>query len=272
MKNYQIKKIRQTIGNAVFNYTENGAGVFVNDANAENKKHIMDFFAGPQNHSILITQVVKKPSNVILNLGATTNMGNINKFYFDNKVMMILTARGAMHPIEDVALIPAAQPAAARPAAVAAAPVAEARPVVDIFTKIEEKVLQERPIRITILRKRAETPEQFLVRFFKEWNEDKDTIYVDTQTTQTEAGKRRSFGDIFLLMRYYYPAITAKEVMNLLVNVLPRKITPGFRSSWCNQTSKKMFYYDVEQENGVFDKNKNDEWGNAYSKYTTALS
>lgn len=267
MKNYQIKKIKQIIGNNILNYTENGAGMFVNDANPENKKHIMDFFAGPNEARTFIMQVIKKPSNIVLNMGTNTNRGIIQRFFFDNKVMMILTAAGTTFPIEDVTL-----PVAAQPAAAAAAPVAEAKPAADIFTKIEEKLLRERPLRITILKKRPETPEQFLIRFFKEWNEDKDTIYADDKSVQTVAGKRRSLGDIFLIMKYYYPTITVKEVMNLLVNALPRKINDGFRSSWCNQTSKKMFYYDTEQENGVFDKTKNDEWGNAYNKYVTALS
>lgn len=271
MKNYQIKKIKQIIGNNIFNYTENGAGVFVNDANTEIKKHIMDFFAEPSDARTFIMQVIKKPSNVTLNMGIMTNKGMIQRFFFDNKVMMVLTAAGAIHPIEDVTLPVAAQPVAA-PVAAAVAPVAEAKPTADIFTKIEEKLLRERPLRITILKKRPETPEQFLIRFFKEWNEDKDTIYADDKSVQTVAGKRRSLGDIFLIMRYYYPTITVKEVMNLLVNALPRKINDGFRSSWCTQTSKKMFYYDTEQENGVFDKTKNDEWGNAYNKYVTALS
>lgn len=269
MKNYQIKKIKSQIGVVIFHYTENGAGVFVNDTNPEIKKHIMDFFSGGVPAITTITQVIKKPSNVVLNMGTNTNRGIIQRFFFDNKVMKILTAAGTTHPIEDVTLPVAAQPAAV---AAAAAPVAEAKPAVDIFTKIEEKLLKERPLRITILKKRPETPEQFLIRFFKEWNEDKDTIYADDKSVQTVAGKRRSLGDIFLIMRYYYPTITVKEVMNLLVNALPRKINDGFRSSWCNQTSKKMFYYDTEQENGVFDKTKNDEWGNAYNKYVTALS
>lgn len=139
-----------------------------------------------------------------------------------------------------------------------------------------------RPIRIAdstefttgnrIARTRRESIEDFLTKFFKNWNENRNTIYTDDNSVQTEMGKRRSLGDIFAICRYYYPTCTLKEVAKALYVTLNETITDGYRSSYCNTINKRVFYYDNTKENGVFDKTTNDETGHPHRWWIEQLN
>ncbi len=135
----------------------------------------------------------------------------------------------------------------------------------DIVTAIESKT---QPVRLEkTYKKRTETIEEFLVKFFKKWNNENNTIFVDTLEVQTATGKRRSLGDIYMILKYYYPDTTLNEVLNLLYNTLPATFDSGFRASYCHTIKKKVWYYDSEDNNGVFDKTTNDEYGKPYRFY-----
>lgn len=123
-----------------------------------------------------------------------------------------------------------------------------------------------------ISRVRRESIAEFLVKFFKNWNSTRNTIYVDDSTVQTEMNKRRSLGDIFAICRYYYPTCTLKEVAKALYVTLPETITDGFRSSYCSMINKRVFYYDNEEGNGVFDKTTNDETGHPHRWWIEQLN
>ena len=136
-----------------------------------------------------------------------------------------------------------------------------------------------RPIRLErTLRVRKETLAVFINKFFTEWNgnneideeqgEYKNTIYVDNHEVQTDWGRRRSLGDIFMICRYYYPNCTLREVMTVLTTIIGNS---HFRSSWCNTIRKKVWYYDTNSENGVFNTEKQDEYGYTYAQYLQAL-
>ena len=136
-----------------------------------------------------------------------------------------------------------------------------------------------RPIRLErTLRVRKETLAVFINKFFTEWNgnnevdeeqgEYKNTIYVDNHEVQTDWGRRRSLGDIFMICRYYYPNCTLREVMTVLTTIVGNS---HFRSSWCNTIRKKVWYYDTNSENGVFNTEKQDEYGYTYAQYLQAL-
>ncbi len=84
------------------------------------------------------------------------------------------------------------------------------------FSEIEATILSRnpRPIRLErTLKRRRETLQEFLVLFFQEWNDEKNTIYVDDSSIQTETGKRRSLGDIYMICKYYYPDCTLNQVL-----------------------------------------------------------
>lgn len=143
-----------------------------------------------------------------------------------------------------------------------------------IQNKIEREYL--RPIRLEKMkRKRNETLHEFLIKFFEKWNGEKDTIYVDNKQVQTKArsnyhqnkASRRSFGDIYMICKYYYPNVTVKDVLYELYVGLRQHFTQGYRTSYCNYMGKRAFYYDEDMGNLEYDKTTNDEYGHQYKYY-----
>lgn len=128
--------------------------------------------------------------------------------------------------------------------------------------KVEKQILEAvKPLRLRgILKKRTETLEGFLQRFFTDWNSSRPTIYVGNGHTQTEPDKRRSLGDIFQICRYYYPNCTVEEVSKILYSLVDT--VPNFRSSYCNQINKRVFYKGTESQDAEFyDEEEADEFG-----------
>lgn len=143
----------------------------------------------------------------------------------------------------------------------------------DIFT-LENKILSLNTIPIRLektLKKRKETPKEFLIKFFTDYNNEKNTIYCDTLIVQTATGKRRSLGDIFMIMRYYYPDITLTEVLTLLYNTLPNYFGNGFRTSYCNTIKKRVWYYNKGFANGNYSPSTLDEYGYNSQWYESKL-
>ncbi len=133
---------------------------------------------------------------------------------------------------------------------------------------IEQQLNKSEPIRLLgLLKKREEPLNAFMKEFFTRWNEEKDTIFTNNRNVQTEAGKRRSLGDIYLICKHYYPKTTLKEVSNVLFNMF--REVPRFRSSYCYRNNKRMFYVGVNdyEPTGIFDKSHTDEYGNQWNFY-----
>lgn len=118
------------------------------------------------------------------------------------------------------------------------------------------------PLRMQgLLKKRKESLEEFLINFFSNYNQNKETLYVETKEVQTKIGKRRSIGDIYAICKYYYPTATIRDVVNIVYNVLPTEV-PRFRSSLCSQINKRVFYQGAEnQESNIYNSNSPDEFG-----------
>lgn len=129
------------------------------------------------------------------------------------------------------------------------------------LSELKEQILKEKPIRIQgLLKKRKETFEEFLYKFFTDWNKTKNTLYVSHAEVQTEPDKRRSIGDIFLILNYYYPNIGFKKVVKFLYNEAFKEI-PRFRSSYCHTINKRVFYQGGEHEiSQLFDEDEVDEY------------
>ena len=146
---------------------------------------------------------------------------------------------------------------------------------------IQERIIRNnnRPIRLErILRNRRETPKQFLIKFFKgdenieAWNQNRNTIFADDQGgIQTASGKRRSMGDIYMIMRYYYPDITLKQVAQLLYIDLINELADGLSTSNCNQINKRVWYYDEDEGGSFMEASQRDEYGNNKQFYINAL-
>ena len=142
---------------------------------------------------------------------------------------------------------------------------------------IQESIINSfdgRTIRLQrLLKRRSETPLAFLIKFFRgeenvePWNSTRQTIYTDDDSIQTDIKKRRSMGDIFMILKYYYPDITIKEVARLLYVDLFIVIGEGMRSSNCSEISKRVWYYDVEEGGQFMEARQLDEYGNSKTFY-----
>lgn len=150
-----------------------------------------------------------------------------------------------------------------------------AEPVVDPLAEIEERITKQfnpRPIRLVPMKKRrSESLQEFLVKFFTEWNNEKETIYVDDRATQTPPGKRRSLGDIFSICRYYYSDCTLKEVLNQLYVELIDVMPEGFRTSLCSQIKKRVWYFAPTRESDIIDGSSHDEFGKTVGFYKRSI-
>jgi hypothetical protein len=129
--------------------------------------------------------------------------------------------------------------------------------------EIEKKILEQRVVRLQGFyksQKKELSLKEFLINFFTQYNNENKTIYKDDKGLQTDVGKRRSLGDIFLICKYYYPKVTLKEVIEILYNNLFNDI-PRFRSSNCSQIKKRVFYQgNANQKSEVYDLETSDEW------------
>lgn len=127
-----------------------------------------------------------------------------------------------------------------------------------IHTQIKES---SKPLRIQgLLKKRPETLEEFLTKFFTKWNPTKSTVFVDDKQVQTQPGKRRSIADILIICRYYFPRCTLKQVSEVLYSFVGT--LPHFRSSYCNTIHKRVFYLgSPDQASHLYDEGKADEFG-----------
>lgn len=151
------------------------------------------------------------------------------------------------------------------------------QPQDEYFAGVLEVITRNNPRPVHVLglikaKRKDETLEQFLTKFFTKWNLDRPTNYKDTGEQQTEPGKRRSLGDIYSICKYYYPNVTLRQVLNVLINVLPTSIKTGFRSSWCTTILKRVWYYSEGDKNEVYNQTQVDEFGNTYKFYVAGLN
>lgn len=208
-----------------------------------------------------ITNMIIEQGDFILKLNSTTN----NTIRLHNAVKYVEPVRNTVNTSESTSEV---KKKVGRPSN-------KDKFFSDLQVKIEASV---EPLRLTAtLKRRKENPEQFLVKFFKEWNintneKAKDTILVSNGDVQTSSGRRRSLGDIFMILKYYYPSITLQEVVQLLYIRLPQVITPGFRTCKCSQIRKRVWHYSSSQENSISNKTDSDEYGYTYDKYLEMLN
>jgi len=147
----------------------------------------------------------------------------------------------------------------------------------DKFNELEKTIISQFPrlIRLeNLLKTKASNLglQGFLIKFFKEWNNDKRTIFKDDSTQQTPVGRRRSLGDVYMICKYYFPEVTLKEVIQQLYVELPQIITRGYRSCKCGQIHKRVWYYQDGGENAYNNSSDQDEYSNTREWYLNNLS
>jgi hypothetical protein len=138
------------------------------------------------------------------------------------------------------------------------------------FEEIENLLSTKPPLRLKgLLKKRTEPLPEFFEEFFTRWNDTKPTIYVNNHHVQTDIGKRRSLGDIYLICKYYYPNCRLKDVVKLLYTSTAN--IEGFRTSYCNQMKKRAFYVDIDQGAEIHNTQHQDEYGNNWNFYKNSV-
>lgn len=132
---------------------------------------------------------------------------------------------------------------------------------------IKREEVKKEEIRIKgLLRKRKESLNDFLDTFFKKWNNEKETIYIESHEVQTPPGKRRSLGDIYSIVSYYY-GDTDKVFNDLLIYLYDDFFNKlGGRSSYCNQIKKRVWYYDPNKESALYNDSQKDEYGYTWNQ------
>lgn len=146
----------------------------------------------------------------------------------------------------------------------------------DIEESIERVLEQDGDIRLEKTLKRAITKlgvQGFLIKFFKELNSKKHTVYAsEKDTVHTVMGKRRSLGDVFMLCKYYFPEVTLNEVIKLLYVTLPAELRgQGFRTSYCTTIRKRVWYYSSGGQDLLANTEQNDEYGYTWQYYIDNL-
>lgn len=143
-----------------------------------------------------------------------------------------------------------------------------------MFEELEQQILNKYPeaIRLQgVLKNRKESIKEFLIKFITKWNNEKNTIFVNSKEVQTDTGRRRSLGDIFMILRYYYPTITLREVIQLLYVDWITLGDINFRSCYCHTINKRVWYYENKGESTILNKITSDEYGKNYQDYIDAL-
>lgn len=260
MRGYKITKLMY--GVTLFVLDERSG--FYKNSNDENElMGLMDFITA---NNVVIKEVKTSNGNTTWKIGDRVKINDDRRIYlitdFDilgNKIVVYGKGQANAEnlfeePIENVNIYvepvrtPVTTPVAERP-------VQNAVSIDAVQRQIEQA--NPRPIRLRgILKNRRETLQQFLVKFFfgtgnmeRGWNYTKDTVYADDSSVQTDMGKRRSLGDIYMICKYYYPNVTLKEVLQQLYVELPRYDEQNginlFRSNKCRQINKRVWAGEI---------------------------
>lgn len=314
MKDYKIIKFTETEGNVTREFVLNEASGEYTCAGRGNKGKL-DLIGDP---NIKITKVQRPAGRLRALGSSDFESGDIisdgvrgtpiRKIYFKrNKVhFQIDTFENNLYGVKEIPMAEAVKyvaPVVVPVVKKATKPVSEAskpsklrvgRVGQNVFQAIEDRIweyfhdeleiageegLNGSPIRLEKTKKvRRENLHNFLIKFFEEWNNEKNTVWADSvvevdpnDKIQTPIGKKRSLGDIFMICKYYYPQVTLKEVIIELYRELPNyfdETKPGFRSCVCSQINKRVWWYNLAtNENNVGQKTTNDEFGKPYRFY-----
>ena len=142
-----------------------------------------------------------------------------------------------------------------------------------LVAKIEKHLNDEmakEPIRIKgLLKKRKEPLKEFLIKFFSDWNFNKETILKMTGDIQTTTSRRRSITDLYKICKYYYPKVTLIQVYKTMIEEV-REEVPNMRTSFCHTIKRRVFYQGTSTQGaGVFDEGTADEFGMLYGEWET---
>jgi len=294
MSNYRIQQFINNQG-TIFTMNENNISVF-SDTNGHSF-HLFYLLNKPLTfkiHSVLFRNTTNEEYTRKFVLGENVWGGTprinhvVNKFDFvpGTGDLLINTPLGSLQHTsvnnrqEEVARLEAVARERASRQQQPIAPQTTNQPATqnNFFNDLQRRILADYPrgLRVQgLLRKsrgaagRNETLNQFLVKFFTDWNTNKNTLFTDDDSVQTVSGRRRSLGDLFMIIKYYYPRVTLKELFTELNNLTSN--TSGMRTSYCSTIRKRVWYYSSFSSNDVLNTNQTDEYGNIYSSYSSNI-
>jgi len=139
---------------------------------------------------------------------------------------------------------------------------------------------EEEKLYIDLDQKSLRTPREFLNELIVSENNSimarcKET-YTDQNLTslQCQRQKLRSFDDIYILFKTYFPEITEKEVTHLLITfnkkITERELEPYIRLYRCKDILRPTFYYSsagIYFDKIFYDKEDDDYYDLLNSKY-----
>lgn len=291
MRRYTILSIGRTVGATENVYSAVRQGnEYTGDytcgtlEGAERTKIVTDFIC--MNNTRIISIKDETRRNILTDaqstftLGETTTQGRISGFklnrnnvevYLNNARVNTVLLSTLTKPV----VMTAAATTAVRPVVTTPNTTAPSRSQLtnNEFTTLEQKISTAPDIRLEKLLKKniPATLEDFLIKFFKTYNREKDTIFVETKEVQTNAGRRRSLGDMYKICKYYFPDTTLRDMLILLYRRLPLVLTNGFRTSYCNTIRKRVWYYAPGEQNTVANADHNDEYDHTVRWYTDKI-
>lgn len=144
----------------------------------------------------------------------------------------------------------------------------------DKFKKLEKQILDSYPDELVLTTRDFSTTlsidtskitvNEFIQYFLILYNGIFITSLKNKNVIHTIENKRRSLGDVYLICRNYFPDVSLREVLKSLYFITNIQ---GFRTSYCYQINKRVWYYSRYGNNAVFNKGKTDEWGHRYNYY-----
>lgn len=136
------------------------------------------------------------------------------------------------------------------------------------FERLEEhSLIAKPPLMLDGKVRKHRTVKMFLKTFFTEYNREYSTRHLNKRL-QCHLGRRRSLGDLYRIVKHYYPKATLKEVLRVLYVELPEELK-GFRISFCSEIKRKVFYYSYFRN--TFVGNTRDEFGITPNEYKNEL-
>lgn len=88
---------------------------------------------------------------------------------------------------------------------------------------------------------KGDTLVEFLKKFFTKYNDESNTNFIENGKVQTESGKRRSLGDLYMICKHYYNDINLHDLIKALYIDLP-KVFPGLGSLRCRTINKRVWW------------------------------
>lgn len=81
--------------------------------------------------------------------------------------------------------------------------------------------------------------EDFIIEFFKQYNNECNTVSPSHSRHICDTNRRRSLHDIYLITKHYYPEVTFIDIIKTIVSLLKINVICG---SYCSTVNKYVFY------------------------------